>query len=561
MTLDTVARHRDSSRILLVGYVAIPLVGILHRGALFHHYFDDFRALVRAHTDWLTWQYLSLPALYDHFWSSILYLQQTPPIPNLILGAFLHAFGWPFGVAYACIALQSAISIASAMLLFGLLCQLTRPSHVYCAIALGFLLSTDLIVLEYNSLGQTFYENLTMLWLLLLVDAFVRLRSSRNKPRILVFIGLLTACLALTRASFSYFFVIPLLFLAAGAVPKRQLLFFLSPVVLLHGGWMLKNYAIYDTLSPSTSSWQGMNFANGLLKAGQGEAFRASILSDRERTPLFFSDMIEQAGLVHWHTNDIERYLPSDVRQRDQAIQEILAGTNRPENSIGQRLVSDLYMQAYLRYLRKEPSAILSKFMASYTLFWQPIRNYGIQFLDLFFVEPVVLDSFRIDRILAGFVSGALPERQYVMLEVTPREKIGRPGGVFSIPYFPTVMLVVNILVIHVGLPVLLAIAVIGRRRPMIPLEVCLIATILLYVAFVYNLAEHLENMRFRLDVEPLIWVLSIVTLVKFGEGRLPCTLETDRDGGSALAKDDGGLELEMGAKPDVDHLEPLAPA
>ena len=184
MTTDEPTANRDSTRIFLVGYLVILFVGSLHRGVLFYLYFDDLRHLVRTHRDWLTWQYLSVPALSDHFWSSILYLQQTPPIPNMILGAFMHVFGWPFGVAYACIVLQAGISIASAMLLFRLLCRLTRPSPAWCAVALVFLLSSDLLILEYNSLGQTFYENHTMLLLLLLVDAFGRRRSAPMNPRI-----------------------------------------------------------------------------------------------------------------------------------------------------------------------------------------------------------------------------------------------------------------------------------------------------------------------------------------------------------------------------------------
>jgi hypothetical protein len=289
-----VTKNHDSRRTFLIGYLAILLIGSLHRGALFYLYFDELRDLVSTHTDWLTWQYLALPALSDHFWNSILHLQQTPPIPNMILGAFVHAFGWPFGAAYACIALQAAISIASSLLMFRLLCLLTRPSPAHCAIALVFLLSADLVILEYNSPDRR-SQNLTMLFLLLLVDAFVRRRSSRENPRILAFIGLLTACLALTRASFSYFFVIPLLFLAASEVPKRQILFFLFPVFLLHGAWIAKNYAVYDTLSLSTSSWKGMNFANGLLRAGQA-AFRASIF--RPARAVSF-DMIQQAD---WST-------------------------------------------------------------------------------------------------------------------------------------------------------------------------------------------------------------------------------------------------------------------
>ena len=81
---------------------------------------------------------------------AILYLQQTPPIPNLVMGIFIKVFDWPMGVAWACIVLQNAITISTAVLLFRALCVLTRPSYAWCAVAITFLLSVDTIILEYT---------------------------------------------------------------------------------------------------------------------------------------------------------------------------------------------------------------------------------------------------------------------------------------------------------------------------------------------------------------------------------------------------------------------------
>lgn len=93
--------------------------------------------------------------------------------------------------------------------------------------------------------------------------------------------------------------------------------------------------------------------------------------------------MVREKGLLLWFPlNHFRPYVPQEIRDQDDRIQEAVANTNRSENSVGQRVISDLYMRAYLRFLVNHPSLILHKFMDSNQLFWEPIRNYVAFSLD-----------------------------------------------------------------------------------------------------------------------------------------------------------------------------------
>ena len=106
--------------------VLLAGVGLAHRLFLFAWYFDDISLMVRNNPDWLTWQYLTIPALRDHLADSLLYLQQTPPLPQLLLGACLKVFSWPAQVSYILILANGLISIIAAILLYRLGARFTR---------------------------------------------------------------------------------------------------------------------------------------------------------------------------------------------------------------------------------------------------------------------------------------------------------------------------------------------------------------------------------------------------------------------------------------------------
>jgi hypothetical protein len=83
------------------------------------------------------------------------------------------------------------------------------------------------------------------------------------------------------------------------------------------------------------------------------------------------------------------------VKRREQSIQEIRRRIDREFDR--QRLVSISTCRPIYAISRSIIRRLVE--VRGFTRSLAPIRNYGIQFLDLF-VEPVVLNSFRIDQII-----------------------------------------------------------------------------------------------------------------------------------------------------------------
>jgi hypothetical protein len=108
--------------------------------------------------------------------------------------------------------------------------------------------------MEYNAFGQTFYEHLATVLLLLVVVLFLGL-CRRPSVRRAAALGTVTGLLALSRASYSYFFVVPATFLyVLGRRPihplatrKRLLSVYLLSVALTQGIWCTKNAIVFKT--------------------------------------------------------------------------------------------------------------------------------------------------------------------------------------------------------------------------------------------------------------------------------------------------------------------------
>ena len=383
-------------------------------------------------------------------------------------------------------------------------------------------MSTDLIVMEYHSLGQTIYENVPMLLMTVAVYVYFQFRCT-DSPHAAQLLGITSASLALFRASYSYFFVVPLLFimLAKKTKMRRQLLAF-ALCILLQIGWNAKNYLVYGYATLSTSSWAGLNCAIGLGKVGisvgkvrMHKIFLRTIVSEAEQYPPWFVNMLKQEGMVEWHPPVFKTYVPENVKQQEAHLQRILHNTNRSENSIGQRLVSDLYMKAWARFAVKYPDLMIEKFARSYSLFWQPIRNFSDMYLGGIFVKRKVTNSFQFSQIWQAYFSEAVHEQHY-FLQGPIFNKGQRPINIYAIPYLPSLILVINLVVLHSVVPALVVGDMVRRltgKTGIVPLQFYFLVTCYVYVAVIMNISEHGENMRFRLSIEPVIWTITVYAL------------------------------------------------
>jgi len=497
--------------LLLIG------VGLAHRLLLFTYYFDDVALMVRDNPDWLTWQYLTIPALREHLADSLLYLQQTPPLPQLFLGIALKVLSWPAHVSYFLILANGLISIVAATLLYRLGVRLTGMKLLSLGIALLFLLNADLVVIEYNSLGQTIYENSCMVWVLLFVTGGVQLTAGQP-VRGTVLMAVATALLIMTRSAYAYFFIAPLilLLLARPARWKKCLAIAVAVWLSTHGAWSLKNYLVYDRASLSTSTWQGANLAKGLVSTGFEQPFRAHILRNEFGAPDWFVNHVRSVPTIPIWGEGAWAVLPGPVRQKSGDIDARLDGTNRWENSVALAEYVKYFEPAYTSFAVENPSIIATKLYRSYELFWVPIRNYGGLYLSLFQVDWVIRRSLSIGGILRHWVSGQLPEAQWIV-----RGKYGhsvaRPATLFTIDCFSPLVAILALIAVHVFLPYQCIKeswrSIRGRAVSGKLLMYLNPGLVIAYSTFVFVLVEHGENMRFRLSVEPVIWLCMLLML------------------------------------------------
>jgi len=480
----------------------IVVIGLAHRAVVFVTHASDLDALVTANPDWYTFQHLPIALLRDNLSSALLYLQQTPPLPNLIIGIVLKLFAWPHGVARALIALCGVLGILSALALWRTLTLLLRGRVWTSAIvAVVFLLTTDLLVIEYNSFGQTFYELLTMLFVTCLAyrfACFLRTAATRDA----LYVGLLTAALALTRSTWAFFWgpAAAVIALTAVAPRRRALVAFALPVLLLQGSWLLKTRVVYGHWAVGTSSWTGYHLAKAMYARETRDMF--------ERFMKETNAARENPLCLGFHPVVGPSYVLPDAV--DQEIARQLGQPNPPWNRSSYRRHLDECAAMAVFFFFRHPRAALTRTLASYRLFWRPPAQYGRMFVALLAPDAPIRVGLSPSAILRGLYHGRLPARQFVMRGTFPRRQF-EPTRFFTLRWFEPFTLLITMLGVHLLAPI----ALFQRRARREDRHTLLLLLLpYTYLAALSSLGEWGENMRFRIEVEPIIWLITMQSIV-----------------------------------------------
>ena len=526
------ARPQHLSAPPLAATMAVVAVGVIHRGAVLALHLQALDALAVANSDWYPFQFLPSGWLRDHLLASLWYLQQEPPITNLMFGLILKTCSWPVGVARALVALQGALSIVSAIVLLRVLCALyPRRWLLATAASIVFLLGTDLIVMEYYSQGQIFYESVSMLLAISAIYTLVGLATT-GRLRWSIATGLVVASMALTRSTWS-FLALPALGLVLLAAPRprrRHAVCFLLPVLVLHGGWSVKNRIVYGRWMVATSSWGGAHALLGLSRTGLGQDFARHIAASNAARPhqpawfvsLFPQDPPSEEGLKalpfvgQW-------VVPPEIRAQDAAIEARLGGEPVPWNRLAGQLLFAELQKSFLEYILHAPRAVLGKTARAYEVFWRPIRYYPAMFIALFRVEELVPRGEARRHIARRLVRGDLVERQYVTGGKWPH--LGRrETSLWTLRWLDWPLDVACLVGVHVALPLLAVLWLVHRLRSLRTQDpvgqvrgIALVAAVTMYVylALLSSLVEYGENMRYRFSIEPVIWLIATLSIAE----------------------------------------------
>lgn len=484
-------------------WVLVLVIGVLQRAWLLHHLAPAYAAFMATRVTPIAMQFYPVSVYRDHFWAGLWLLQQTPPLIHVVMKLALLAGAWPVGVTEILCGLGGACTIATACLLQPLLRRVTGSLAASLVLALWFLLSTDAVILEYAYFGEVFYELAAMLAVL---GMAVALSGRPVTARRAALAGLAAALGALTRSSLSYVALAALPFL-----PRRRAVWaaYVAPVLLLQGGWALKNFAVYGSFSAETSTWAGFSAAKSITLAGQFPAMAADILAaPASAYPPWFTQYLRRTNRTLFAAIP-DADMPAPVAAEDAALARRLEVPPRL-NAVSMRLASGQFRRAALRYALAHPADFGARLAQSYETFWQRIGDFGAVIPGLLYVTPR-------GRPITALAARGFGEHVFITtrcgtgLELfSPCVPEGRKARLGTLSLAP--LDTAAIIAVHLLFPPL-ALRDLRRRMrgqsPCLCRDIWLCAALAIFGIVVFNGVELGENMRFRMAVEPELIVLT----------------------------------------------------
>ena len=490
-----------------------------HRMIILLLHADYLGGYIAQNVNALTLQYLTIDNISDHPWLSLLYLHQAPPIPQFLLTLVVANWGWGVESHFVLIWIQSLLSAITAMLMFRVMCLFGRRHLLFAIVTLIFAFSPDLVVMETNWLGQTIYENLCMVWLLLMVLQFKKFFSERKLSNALL-LGLWLGLLALTKASFSLLFVLASALIMLSKLKDKRVwvygLMFLAGWAPLQIGWALKNSLVYSYFNLSNSSWAGYSLLEGFHEVDLLEELLETARRHESELPLIFSTMYgENSELLMWDELwSLRGELPDRVNEIDRQIIEKLEGSFRYGNTLAGKVFGDIYTEAYFAAIKANPGLFWKKIEVSWTGFWRPIRECAYLFVAPYYTEPLIPNMLDMKNVAGQFMRFDA-DRVY-------RYDSGSPLGyrevmLLTVPLLPRIFWLWNTVVfvfLLVATPIW-SIWLLVRRKPLSTLFLTLILMlgVVIYLALLTTVvAAGGEHCRDRIPVDPVLWALGAIS-------------------------------------------------
>ena len=167
----------------------------------------------------------------------------------------------------------------------------------------------------------------------------------------------------------------------------------------------------------------------------------------------------------------------------------------------------------------QHPAQTLEGAWKSYLVFWLPVREFAVRnpipiapvdYQQADHPTPLVWLRQAMRELVANEYRSA-----WLDLDKWPTPYSYEQAWVRVVPALPMVMHAVNLVVAHAALAVFLYLLLFrfGTLRRGTGWELSFPVLAIAYVATLTSLVEWGENMRFRLEVEPLIWTFSVVSL------------------------------------------------
>ena len=426
----------------------------------------DYGALYR------NWQYLDVQTLHDDLLGGLWYDHTQPPLFNFLLGIVVRSTG-KFAPAVFTLGLK-LITLLNTWLLLRIGKRLMpapsagHPSirHLPLIISLLYLLSPATILFE----NELFYTSFISLMFLISAFSLLSLQQTIDWKHTAGFLIPLLA-IAMTRSMYHLVWLLVIVTAMIGFYRKKAGLGRLvtggSLILLLAGGWYLRNYLLFGNFSSST--WMGMNLARNVYHDAP-TTDSSDIASVEPFSPI--------SAYKPWLSPaDTARF--SGVGGRD-LHEEMKNDSFINEKHAAYITVSRLYMESCKRQVRAHPTRFLSNIAQSAVIFFAPATRYSVnEYMAKKIRYYDLLYSFN----LSHFATGKQQRRIALTLSAIPK-------------------LLIYLLVFGWWCRRII-------RSRSIDALTAFIFLVMAYVFCLSSVFEHYENMRFRYEVEPLFLILA----------------------------------------------------
>ncbi len=434
-------------------------------------YYHNWPHFQQEDTSVFTMWYLPPNIIREHFFESLLYLRGEPPLPQIFLGALMKISGWPFALPIDSI-LLSLSSLAIAFIMYYVMLRFGFQQIIATILATLWCIYPANLGVEVAAFPTAFYEALPAFFFTLALWFCLRCFDQKNSSQWLWLFGLMGAMLSMSRSTLSWIFLLPII-IAPFMPSNRKKILIVCLALIMQLLWSTKNYAVYGQFHLETASDVGQNIFSTVINTGNFDDFYAFSI---HKNP---GDAFITEGIPCLFKMDIacvESHISIKTQERDIALQKNLSSNgNLYGETYFMRELSEKIKPLYTDYLLHNPTIAFNMLASSYKLFWGNI-----------YWQVSYIPGLDADLLLLR--TNALMEK-YKWL---------------------------NIIAIHALGPIALCLILITliRRQPLSNFQTSFLYAALAfsYVAIVSSLGDHGENARYRIDVEPLVWLLPFMS-------------------------------------------------
>jgi len=193
----------------------------------------------------------------------------------------------------------------------------------------------------------------------------------------------------------------------------------------------------------------------------------------------------------------------------DRTIALHLGQPNPALNSSSTRKYLDGCTSMFVEFAMTHPWTILHRAWMSYRLFWLPPAQYGRLFVAPLSPAAPLRAGLSPVEVIRALKRGRLPAKQFAMSGTWPRRRFA-PTRFFTLRWLEPFVLLLTMAGVHVLAPIAL-LPGLGRQGNRSALVLLLLPYV--YLAAVSSVGEYGENMRFRIAVEPTVWLITIQSI------------------------------------------------